>query len=401
MQSYLTPFLPNTAMAKKEMHSLLGNCAHVFGMSLENTIQGYQVTTNMGHVPALIIKRSVLITGSAILSIAIRYRALLDRWILHKFAVSQGAPTHSAMLLRSCWQRISLPLFVGIGFLMARLYNYISIHSFIYGRQVIRSVEANIQSDSVIENNELSNQQSIIPSLFGGKHVYARLALQCIFSTAMLKAQLAPKSISFKARCLQKKHDISALRSIVARNGQWLTYIGALVTLQIFLQLNKVNTTSSLLPMLFQTTSSRSRAAVVGNIVIILVNSCGILGSAFTIKQHGRAATLTVSVVLMVFCQIAIPSILEFHIGLGGGSRMPRGYTAAMFVLTCVVSCGLSWSWGSMFWTVPGNKTHSAGQVAGMALNLVFCFAQMQYFLVLLWRLRSALLAYYAMWIWS
>jgi hypothetical protein len=90
----------------------------------------------------------------------------------------------------------------------------------------------------------------------------------------------------------------------VARNGQWLTYIGALVTLQIFLQLNKVNTTSSLLPMLFQTTSSRSRAAVVGNIVIILVNSCGILGSAFSIKQHGRSATLTVSVVLMVFCQV-------------------------------------------------------------------------------------------------
>jgi hypothetical protein len=187
---------------------------------------------------------------------------------------------------------------------MARLYNYISIHSHIYGRQVIRSVEANIQVDSVIENNELCNQQSILPSVLGSKHDYARLALQCIFSTAMLKAQLAPKSISFKARCLQKKHDISALRSTVSRNGQFLTYIGALVTLRMFLQLNRVNTTTSLLPMLFQTTRSMSKAAVIGNVVIILVNSCGILGSAFTIKQHGRAATQTVSVVLMVFCQV-------------------------------------------------------------------------------------------------
>ena len=81
---------------------------------------------------------------------------------------------------------------------------------------------------------------------------------------------------------------------------------------------------------------------------------------------------------------------------------MPRGYTAAMFVLTCVVSGGLSWSWGSMFWTVPGKKTQSAArQVVGMALNLAFCLAQMQYFLLLLWRLRSAVLVYYAMWIWS
>jgi hypothetical protein len=72
----------------------------------------------------------------------------------------------------------------------------------------------------------------------------------------------------------------------------------------MFLQLNRVNTTTSLLPMLFQTTRSMSKAAVIGNVVIILVNSCGILGSAFTIKQHGRAATQTVSVVLMVFCQV-------------------------------------------------------------------------------------------------
>jgi len=159
-----------------------------------------------------------------------------------------------------------------------------------------------------------------------------------------------------------------------------------------------------MLPMLFETTSSRSKAAFLGKLVIILVNSCGILGSAYTIKQHGRAATLMVSVALMVFCQMAIPLILEFHTGLGGGSRMPRGYTAAMFALTCVLSCGLSWSWGSMFWNVPAGKKFQSGgarQVVGTALNLAFCFAQMQYFLVLLWRLRSAVLAYYAMWIWS
>ena len=185
------------------------------------------------------------------------------------------------------------------------------------------------------------------------------------------------------------------------KNGHYLTYVGALVTLQIFLQMNRVNTTTSLLPMLIQTTSSRSKAAVFSKVVIILVNSCGILGSAFTTKHHGRAATLTVSVVLMVFCQMAIPLIVEFHIGFGGASRMPGGYTAAMFLLTCAVSCGLSWSWGSMFCTFPGKKVHSAGQLLGMALNLALCYAQMQFFLMMLWRLKNAILAYYAVWIWS
>ena len=93
--------------------------------------------------------------------------------------------------------------------------------------------------------------------------------------------------------------------------------------------------------------------------------------------------------------------ILEVQIGVGGGTRMPTGYTTAMFALTCVVSCGLSWSWGSFFWTIPGRKVHPAGRVITMVLNFGVCFAQMQYFLLTLCRLKNAILIYYAMWIWS
>lgn len=93
--------------------------------------------------------------------------------------------------------------------------------------------------------------------------------------------------------------------------------------------------------------------------------------------------------------------ILEVQIGVGGGIRMPMSYTTSMFALTCVVSFGLSWSWGSFFWTIPGRKFHSAGHVLTMILNFGVCFAQMQYFLLVLCRLKNATLAYYAMWIWS
>jgi MFS transporter, SP family, sugar:H+ symporter len=89
--------------------------------------------------------------------------------------------------------------------------------------------------------------------------------------------------------------------------------------------------------------------------------------------------------------------MLEVQIGVGGGTRMPTGYATAMFALTCVVSCGLSWSWGSFIWTVPGWKIHSAGQVVVMALNFSVWYAQMQFFLVMLRRLKNAILAYYAM----
>ncbi|PNT68886.1 hypothetical protein BRADI_3g46650v3 [Brachypodium distachyon] len=402
MQSYMMAFFPNTAAANQGMHSLYNNWAHIFEKSSENTSLGFHVIRKMAHLPVLLLKRFVFLAGSAILTIAIHYRALIDIWLLQMFAVSQGAQIHCAMILRFCYQRRSLPLFVGGGVLMARLYNSITIPNHIYGRQLTRGVEANLQGRLLIQNNDLCNQESFLPSLLGSKHDYVRLVLQCICSTAILKVHTVPKVISFQGRCVQKNHVGSAFRKIVSKNGQYLTYIGALATLQIFLQLNRVNTTTSLLPLLSQTTSLRSKASVVSNIVIILVNSIGILGSSFTVKHHGRAATLTVSSALMVFCQTAIPFIVEFHTGLGGGSRMPRGFTIAMFVLTCVVSCGLSWSWGSLLWTVPGDKKiQSAGQVAGIALGVALCFAQMKYFLVILCRQKNAILAYYAMWMWS
>lgn len=401
MQSYVVAFFPNIDAAKQEMHSLCRSYAPMFDMSSDNTGVGCHVTRKIGRLPVLLIHRHVFLTGSAIWTIAIHYKALIDRWLLRKSAVIEDAPIYYAMILRSCWQRSSLPLFVGIGVLTARFYNCITIRNDIYGQQLILGFHANVQGDLVIKNNELCNKQSFPQSLLGSRHDYVRLALQCIFSTANLKVHTTPKVISFDRRCIQKNRESSAFWRILSRNEQYLTYIGALVTLQLFLQLTRVNITTSLLPMLFQTTSSRGKAAVVSNIVLVLVNYCGIHGSAFTTKQHGREVTLTVSAVLMVFCQITIPMIVEVQIGVGGGSRMSMGYTTAMFVLTCIVSCGLSWSWGSLFWTVPGKKIQSAGQVVGMTLNFALCFAQMQYFLLMLCRLKNAILAYYAMWIWS
>jgi hypothetical protein len=103
----------------------------------------------------------------------------------------------------------------------------------------------------------------------------------------------------------------------------------------------------------------------------------------------------------IIICKITIPLLVEAQIGLGGGTRILTGYTTATFLLTCVVSYGLSWSWGSLFCTIPGMKIQSAGQVIGMGLCFGLCFVQMQYFLLMLCRLKNAILAYYAMWIWS
>ncbi|XP_062219403.1 sugar transport protein MST1-like [Phragmites australis] len=404
MQSSVMAFFPNIATAKLELHYLYRKYVNMFGISSNNSTVGCHLTRKMSHLPVQLIDRTFFSTGTAIRSIAISYGALILRWLLNKTSAVQRTLISRAMRSLSCWCG-SLPFFVSIGFLISRLYSYAMIHNHTYGRQFILGHNANLQGESTMgmEKSELCNEQPFLSSLLGHKRDYVRLALQCICYPASLKVvDITQKKPSYnRPQRIRSGHDTSAFWRIISRNEQYLAYMMVLAALQLFLLLARVNVTTLFLPMLSPITSSKSSAAVIGNIMLVLVNSCGILGSALAAKQYGREVTFTIGVILMVFCQVAIPLILEVQIGVGGGTRTPMGYTTTMFVLTCVISCGLSWSWGSFFWTIPGKKVHSAGQVLTIALNFGVCFAQMQYFLLVLCRLKNVILVYYAMWIWS
>lgn len=402
MQSSAMAFFPNVATAKLELNSLYRKYADMVGISSNSSTVGSHAARRMSHLPVVLVDRAFFSAGTAIHSIGARYGALILRWLLSRTSIAQTVLISRAMSLLSCWCG-SLPFFVSIGVLMARLCDYTTIPSHICSRQFILGQSANLRGESVLimENGELCNDQTL-SSWIGRKRDYFHLLLQCICCHASLKAVgVTQKKLSFSRQRVQSDHDTSAFWRVMVRNEQYLAYMIVLVALQLFLRVTRVNVTTLFLPMLSRAISSRSSPALIGNIVLVLVNSCGVVGSALSTKQYGRELTFAVGAILIVICQVAIPLILEVQIGVGGGTRMPTGYTTALFALTCVVSCGLSWSWGSLFWTIPGWKVHSAGQVLTVALNFAVCFAQMQYFLLTLCRLKNAIFAYYAMWIWS
>lgn len=201
-----------------------------------------------------------------------------------------------------------LPFCVSIGFLMSRLYNYILIDNHIYGRQLILGRSANLRGESTtgMENSELCHEQPILSSLLGHKREYVRLALQCICYPASLKVAdiFAQKKLSFDKQRTWCSESTSAFWRILARNEQYLASVVVLVTLQFFLRFIRVNVTTLFFPMLSRTVSSKSSVSLVGNIVLVLVNSCGVLGSALATKQYGREVTFTIGAVLMIFCQV-------------------------------------------------------------------------------------------------
>jgi MFS transporter, SP family, sugar:H+ symporter len=182
------------------------------------------------------------------------------------------------------------------------------IDNHIYGRQFILLVRnANLRGESAmgIGNSELCHQQPIFSSLLGHKREYIRLALQCICYPASLKvADIAQKKLNLDRQHVRLSRTTSAFWRIMARNEHYLSSMMVLVALQLFLKLTKVNITTLFYPMLSRTISSKSSVAVIGNIVLVLVNSCGVLGSALATKQYGREVTFTIGAVLMIFCQV-------------------------------------------------------------------------------------------------
>jgi MFS transporter, SP family, sugar:H+ symporter len=182
------------------------------------------------------------------------------------------------------------------------------------GWQSILRQSANLRGEPVlvVDNNELGNDQ-ILSSFLGRKRDYVGLVLRCICYSACLKVADTPqKKLSFIRQWMRSGHDTSAIWRAMARNEQYLAFVVVLAALQLFLRLARVNVTILFLPMLSQAVSSRSSPAVIGNVLLVLVTSCGVLGSAFSAKQFGREVTFAIGAIVMVICQVTERRVIFF-----------------------------------------------------------------------------------------
>jgi len=337
-----------------------------------------------------------------------------------------------------------LPLLDAVGDLVAGLRSSVALPSPSHGAQfthVLGDEETDVakSSHAAEDGDPLDLWRLWTLDLLDTSHVHADLVFPCacdVASAAPRSQRSQGKQTRGAASGGRSSRDAGSFRRLAARHELHLTYAVVVATLQLFLRLTCANATTLLLPMLAQAAGRGRGAARVGDAVLVLVNTCGVLGSALAAREFGREAMCAISGVLIVFCQVrttlldflflfvrthdstdfnekqgvfwqvAVPAIMgAAHAGGlsggGGGARMAGGHAAGMFALACAVSGGFSWAWGALFWAVPREGIRSAGQAAGAALGFGLGFAQMQCFLLTLRQLKHAAFAYYAVWIWS
>ncbi|KAF8714929.1 hypothetical protein HU200_027467 [Digitaria exilis] len=312
-----------------------------------------------------------------------------------------------------------LPLLDAVGGLVASFRSSVSLHSPSHGGQFVHGhglgseeKESAHKSNHAIEDSDpLDLWQLWTLDLLDTSHVHVDLVFPCVCNISSgapssQRSHTKQRSRTRKAVIFRGERgggrDGFSFRRLAARHEQHLTYAVVVATLQVFLRLTRANVTTLFLPMLSQATGGGA-SRVAGDAVLVLVTTCGVLGSALASRHYGREAMCAISGALIVFCQMAVPGMMEAHAGLsGGGARMAGGHAAGMFAVACVVCGGFSWAWGALFWAVPGEEgIGSVGQAAGAALGFGLGFAQMQCFLLTLRQLKHAAFAYYAVWIWS
>ncbi|KAK8448928.1 hypothetical protein SEVIR_7G128600v4 [Setaria viridis] len=193
-----------------------------------------------------------------------------------------------------------LPLLDAVGGLVSTLHSSIALHSPSHGGQFIHGVGKNEETEApksnhaVVDSDPLDLWHLWTVDLLDTSHVHVDLVFPCACNVASARrSQRSRTKLQRRKGSVfgggSSRRDGGSFRRLVARHEQHLTCAVVVAALQVFLHLTRANATTLFLPLLSQATGSGRGAARVGDAVLVLVNTCGVLGSALAARELGRA----------------------------------------------------------------------------------------------------------------
>ena len=205
-----------------------------------------------------------------------------------------------------------LPLLDAVGDLVAGLRSSVALPSPSHGAQfthVLGDEETDVakSSHAAEDGDPLDLWRLWTLDLLDTSHVHADLVFPCACTVASAPPRSQRSQAKQRRRAAiggRSSRDGGSFRRLAARHELHLTYAVVVAMLQVFLRLTRANATTLLLPMLAQAAGRGRAAARAGDAVLVLVNTCGVLGSALAAREFGREAMCAISGVLIVFCQV-------------------------------------------------------------------------------------------------
>ncbi|WVZ85911.1 hypothetical protein U9M48_032769 [Paspalum notatum var. saurae] len=421
MEGFLKKFFPEllkrTAHANKDVYCIYNNQAltaftsslYAFGML--GTLVASRVTRRVGRQTIMLIGGSLFLVGALVNAGAANIAMLIVGRMLLGLGLGfsgQATPVYLAEVSPPRWRGgfiSAFPLFISIGYLVANLINYGTSRIPEWGWRLSLGLAAVPAAVMVVGAAFIPDTPSSL--VLRGKHDAARAALQRVRGKGVdIGAEFADIVAAAEH---DRRNEEGAFRRILRR--EYRPYLVMAVAFPVFLNLTGVAVTAFFSPILFRTVGFESDAALMGAVILGLMNIAGILGSGFAMDRYGRKLLFMIGGALMFACQACYTLIATFFfysctiIGshLGNGSKMAKGYAVTVLVVTFIFSASFSWSWGALYWTIPGEiypvEVRSAGQGTAVALNLGLNFLQAQFFLAMLCCFKYGAFIFYASWL--
>ncbi|XP_033516987.1 sugar transport protein 5-like [Nicotiana tomentosiformis] len=174
------------------------------------------------------------------------------------------------------------------------------------------------------------------------------------------------------------------------------------IAIPFFQQMTGINIIAFYAPVLLRSVGFGNNSALLGAVILGLVNLGSILLFTGIVDRFGRRFLFILGEVQMLFCQVAIASTLAVSIGENGNKHITKQYATLVLAL-CIYAAGFGWSWGPLSWLIPSEiflmNIRSTGQSISVAVNIATTFVLSQTFLAMLCHFKYGAFLFFSGWI--
>ncbi|WIA37403.1 hypothetical protein OEZ86_014328 [Tetradesmus obliquus] len=193
---------------------------------------------------------------------------------------------------------------------------------------------------------------------------------------------------------------VNPWRAIFSR--KFTPQLVTIVALQVFNQLDGINSIMFYAPQLFDAMGSGRREALMTHVIIGAVNVATTFVAVFTVDSLGRTFWMVEASAHMMACEVIMGVLIALKMDPVTGA-IPKDITVGLIVVVCVFIAGHAWGWGPMPWLVCSEvqpmHTRAAGTALATIVNFILTFIIGQCFLSMLCSMRYGVFFFFAGWL--
>ncbi|KAI3924346.1 hypothetical protein MKW98_032547 [Papaver atlanticum] len=384
-----------------EVLTLFTSSLYIAGLA--SSLVASRVTKVTGRKATMVLGGITFLIGAAINSAAVNITMLILGRILLGFGVgftNQATPVYISEMAPPKWRGAfssSFQLFIGIGVIVATVVNFGATRLGSWGWRLSLGLAAAPAAFMILGALLVTDTPSSLVDR--GKVVQAQQALLKVRGVdSNIEAELNQLIVASEAT---KEVHKEPFKTIFER--QYRPHLVMSIAIPFFQQFTGINVIAFYAPVLFQSVGFGNDSALIGAIILGVVNFISIVISMFIVDRYGRRVLFMQGGIQMIICQVTLACFLGAELGGSGDEPLSRTSTILVLILMCIYAAGFGWSWGPLSWLIPSEifpmNIRPAGQSISVAVNFLTTFVLAQTFLTMLCRFKFGIFLFYAVWI--